>query len=339
MKIYYEELKYKLKRVAEFLSICHVYMIGLHVYTLTGIYIIIRTLLSDYYWLVFLYGLFYYFDFDTCDKGSYRKRIFKKLPYIKHGSDYFPIKIHKECDLDPEHNYIFGVVPHAILSYGVVLGLNSRFDELFPLLTLHSCTLRHYFYWPFTREIGFLHGYTSASKKCLHYILRNKGCWKSKGQVCSIVIGGAEEMVHTEPGEYYNLILKNRKGFARVALETGAHLVPVFSFGENDIYKTQKITDLSSKFHKFQRLFKHITTIGFPYGYGRGLFSDWFGFLPFRKPINTVIGTPIPVECVQNPTQEQVDALHEQFIDEMHKLFEKHKVNFKNEINKKIVLV
>lgn len=339
MQIHYAELKYKLKRAIELLSICHMYMLGLHMYTLFGIYLIITTLRSDYYWLVFLYGLFYYYDFDTFDKGTYRLPLLRKLPYVKHGCDYFPIKLHKECDIDPQHNYIIGIVPHAILPYGVVFGFNHKFNELFPQLTLHLCTLKNFFYWPLTREMGYLHGFTSASRKCLHYVLRNKGCWKSKGQVCNIVIGGAEEMIHTEPGECYNIILKNRKGYARIALETGAHLIPVFSFGENDLYNTEKIKNPNSNYLKFQRWFKSITTIGFPYGSGRGLFNNWYGFLPFRKPINTVIGTPIPVERVQNPTQEQVDALHEQFIDEIHKLFERHKVNFENEKNKRIVLV
>jgi hypothetical protein len=339
MHINYAELKYKLKRTIELLSICHMYMMGLHIYSLIGIFLIIRTLCSGYYWLVFLYGLFYYFDFDTFNKGSYRIQIFRKLPYVKHGYDYFPIELHKECDLDPEYNYIFGVVPHGILPYGAIFGFSHKFNELFPPLTFHLCTLKNFFYWPFTREIGLLHGFTSASRRCLHYILQNKGYCKSKGQVCCIVIGGAEEMVHTEPGEFYNLVLKNRKGYARVALETGAHLVPVFSFGENDIYNTQRITDVNSNYLKFQRWFKGLTTIGFPYGSGRGLFNDWFGFLPFRKPINTVVGTPIRIERVQNPTQEQVDALHEKFIDEIYKLFERHKIHFKNEKNKKIVLV
>lgn len=32
------------------------------------------------------------------------------------------------------------------------------------------------------------------------------------------------------------IYIKKRKGFVHLALQSGAHLVPVYSFGENDAY-------------------------------------------------------------------------------------------------------
>lgn len=50
------------------------------------------------------------------------------------------------------------------------------------------------------------------------------------------VSGGAEEALDAHPG-YHTLTLKSRRGFIREALKTGAHLVPVYSFGENEVFE------------------------------------------------------------------------------------------------------
>ncbi len=50
-----------------------------------------------------------------------------------------------------------------------------------------------------------------------------------------LVIGGAKESLEAHPG-LMKLYLANRKGFVKVALENGATLVPVFGFGENELF-------------------------------------------------------------------------------------------------------
>lgn len=52
-----------------------------------------------------------------------------------------------------------------------------------------------------------------------------------------LAIGGATESLYAGPGTM-NLVLQRRKGFVRVALQTGASLVPVINFGENEVYST-----------------------------------------------------------------------------------------------------
>ncbi len=49
------------------------------------------------------------------------------------------------------------------------------------------------------------------------------------------VSGGAAEALDARPGNHI-LTLQNRRGFVRIALETGAYLIPVYSFGENDLF-------------------------------------------------------------------------------------------------------
>ena len=54
------------------------------------------------------------------------------------------------------------------------------------------------------------------------------------GSAITIVVGGAEESLHSRPG-VMELVLKKRHGFIRIAIETGSLLVPILSFGENGI--------------------------------------------------------------------------------------------------------
>lgn len=48
-------------------------------------------------------------------------------------------------------------------------------------------------------------------------------------------------------------ILKRRKGFARIAVQTGASLVPVCAFGETDLFETF-LAKPGSLTHKMQQL-------------------------------------------------------------------------------------
>ena len=63
--------------------------------------------------------------------------------------------------------------------------------------------------------------------------------------------------------------------------------MPVFSFGENDIFK-QVSNPQGSRLRQIQN--KIQSTIAFApcLFYGRGIFQYTFGLLPHRKPINTV---------------------------------------------------
>jgi 2-acylglycerol O-acyltransferase 2 len=70
-------------------------------------------------------------------------------------------------------------------------------------------------------------GLCSVSKKSVETILT-----KGPGHSCTIVVGGASEALYAFPGTA-NLVLKRRMGFIKMAIKTGAHLVPIFAFGEN----------------------------------------------------------------------------------------------------------
>ena len=66
-----------------------------------------------------------------------------------------------------------------------------------------------------------------------------------------------------------------------------ASLVPIFSFGENDLF-CQANNPVGSLLRRFQDTFKNIVGFSPPLFYGRGVFNYTFGLVPFRKPVHTV---------------------------------------------------
>ena len=50
------------------------------------------------------------------------------------------------------------------------------------------------------------------------------------GRGITIVVGGARESLDAQPRSL-RLVLKRRKGFVKLAIRTGADLVPVLAFG------------------------------------------------------------------------------------------------------------
>lgn len=169
-----------------------------------------------------------------------------------------------------------------------------------------------------------LSGASAVTKDSFLNILEKR---PKSGEVAVVVVGGAAESLEAERNKY-KLILRDRKGFIRMAMRTGSSLVPVFSFGENDLFN-QLPNPKNSGIRKLQDKMKKITAIGFPAWWGRGIFSEKsFGIVAFNRPVNTVVGKPIRVEKMDSPTDEDVDKLHQIYIMEVTSLFDEHKAKY-----------
>lgn len=152
-----------------------------------------------------------------------------------------------------------------------------------------------------------------------------------------LVLGGAQEALYARPGNY-RLVLNKRKGFVKIAIQTGASLVPVFSFGEIDIFD-QPANDPGTKIRAYQDFVKKWTGVAPALFYGRGFSSKSFGLIPHRKPITTVIGAPIDVVQNPKPTRDEVNELHAKFVEAINKLFDNHKEKYvKDAENIKLII-
>ncbi|XP_065531098.1 2-acylglycerol O-acyltransferase 1 isoform X4 [Lathamus discolor] len=267
-----------------------------------GFFVIL--ILGNFWFLAVLYLLWLYLDWETPCTGGRRSQW-----------------LIKTSDLNPNHNYLFGFHPHGVLVAGAFGNFctSSSFSSLFPGITPYLHIMPIWFGCPFFREYIMSAGMVSASKESVSYVLNNK----EGGHASIIVIGGAEESLNARPGSLTLSILK-RKGFIKMALKHGAHLVPVFSFGENELFK-QVANPKGSWLRNVQEKLQKIMGFALPLFHARGIFQYSFGLIPYRQPINTVVGSPIPVKQNLNPTTEEIEQLHALYLQKLRKLFEEHK--------------
>lgn len=282
-------------------------------------------LLSDWWILAALYAGWLWLDWDTPTSGGRRWEWLRRCALWTLFRDYFPIKLLKTVDLDSKKNYIFGFHPHGVLvagGFGNFCTEATGFSVQFPGLRPHLLMLPFWFRVPLFREYIMCGGLVPSCKSSLAHLL---SCPEG-GNVAVIAVGGAPEALEARPGAL-TLQVKNRKGFIKMALKHGAHLVPVYSFGENELYQ-QMENPRGSTLRRLQNRLQSIMGVAMPLFHARGVFQYSFGLMPYRKPIHTVVGSPIPVESKPSPTNEDVESLHQLYLQSLTELFEKHKTDY-----------
>lgn len=241
-------------------------------------------------------------------------------------ASYFPISLHRTEVLPPTRKYIFGYHPHGIISHGAFASFATEalgFSNLFPGITNTLLTLDSNFRIPFYRDYALSLGLASVSRESCENLLTKGGVdGEGMGRAITIVVGGARESLDAQPGSL-RLILNSRKGFIKLAARTGADLVPVLGFGENDIYE-QVDSDQHPFIYKIQILIKKVMGFTVPLFHARGVFNYDVGLMPYRRPINVVVGRPIQV--IKQSNQDKVDddyinELHRKYVQELERLW------------------
>jgi 2-acylglycerol O-acyltransferase 2 len=160
-----------------------------------------------------------------------------------------------------------------------------------------SCLL----HLPLLRHLMAAAGMVPASRHVIHSLL-------SAGASVVIIPGGIAEIFVSSPHEEV-LVLRQRKGFARAALEAGRlPIVPIYCFGNTAAFHVrgppQPVCALSRR-----------ARVGLLAFWGR-----WGLPLPFRTKLLVVVGAPV----VPAPG-EDADALHARYCDALTALFDAHK--------------
>ncbi|TPX75469.1 hypothetical protein CcCBS67573_g03264 [Chytriomyces confervae] len=249
----------------------------------------------------------------THEQGGRKLGWIRKLFSWKLCADYFPMALYKTAELKPNRPHVFGYHPHGVIGLGVVIAIGSDalgVKDLFPGVTIRPGTLEINFQIPFIREILLNCGFVSVNESALDAVLSNN-------ESVLVAVGGAAEALDSVPGTN-KLTLYSRHGFVRLALRHGAALVPMFGFGESDLFE-QVDNREGTWIRWFQENFKEWATFSPLIPYGR------YGILPYRRPVTVVVGAPIDLPKVENPTEDEVRKWHRVYMSSLRSLFDAHK--------------
>ena len=237
---------------------------------------------------------------------------------------YFPARLHRTEPLPPTRKYILGYHPHGIISHGAFAAFATEalgFAQLFPGITNTLLTLDANFRVPFYRDYALAMGLASVGRtSCQNLLSRGGANGEGMGRAITIVVGGAAESLAARPGTM-RLVLRKRLGFVKLAVRAGADLVPVLAFGENELYDVLDAGRLPVV-HGAQLLIKKALGWTVPLFHARGVFNYDVGLMPYRRPLNVVVGRRIEVEQKDRPEPEEVERLHRLYEAELRRIWE-----------------
>lgn len=132
----------------------------------------------------------------------------------------------------------------------------------------------------------------------------------------SITLGGAKEMgIFKE--KRLDVVVKSRKGIFKIALETGIPIVPIITYGENEIFPRSNI----DFFDYINDIYYFLFKVRFPFPSLTSI-QNWKNISKHPlEPIHTYTGKPILVKKIDNPSSEDIEKLKNKYIKRVKELF------------------
>jgi len=239
-------------------------------------------------------------------------------------SRYIGAEIVRTTKLSPDKKYIFAFYPHGILILSRVAMYGGVFDRLFPGIQTRVLGASPMFWLPGSREICLWMSAVDAAKRVAANILQKFGL--------SLMVypGGSDEIFTTDPHSSVTTLIA-RKGFIKLAIESGADICPAFVFGEKWLFARRELPRSVKDF-----FLNYLRT---PLILFWGRFFTWLPYHDRSKAfLSIVFGRPISVGPARQPSQEEIDDIWEQYIEQMKHLFESYKGKFGYPDNETLVI-
>jgi len=203
--------------------------------------------------------------------------------------EYMSVRVaYRSGEALPERQYLFVMVPHGLYPFSGACAAISKMVHVFfgMRIAVASNALRV----PIVRHLMGWIGCVGASQASIGRALQ-------QGDSVCIFPGGIGEMVRTDSSSE-RLLLGARKGFARLALQHGVPVVPVYVFGQSVAFGQLPLPAWVERLSRWLRV-----SLILPFGR--------FGLLiPRKLPLLYTIGAPILAARSPDPTASEVDAVH-----------------------------
>ena len=211
--------------------------------------------------------------------------------------------------VDVKKSYIIAMHPHGIVPLHALIGL-SLIDRMDRRL-YGSAGMANIIYWmPIVRNIFLWLNCVSANFSVLKSVLL-------KGQNIALLPDGIAGIFYARPGQHA-VVLKKRRGMFRLAIQTGASIVPIYCFGANDIL--HQATSGNSFIGKLSRKLRISITI----------FWGQLGLpIPFSVNLSYAAGVPVDAPKVKDMDniEEAVEKMHAQYVASLRAAFDKYKAD------------
>ena len=239
--------------------------------------------------------------------------------YSEGMQHYFPAKsIFLPKNLDKEKAYILAAWPHGLMGGGGHVGF-ADFSLRGYNVIYGGASIMHYV--PFVRRLLHSWGFCDVSKGSLSKVLNVKKYGPTyPNNVVHLIVGGIQEMFYTPfNSNKEQIILEKRKGFIKLALINQCDIIPMYTFGANQMY--QRIFGHKSVLCKLSSSLQMSLVIWL----GRwGIPMSW---IPIPVPLMGVIGEvfEVPKVDADKITDELVQQVHADFCKTLKQLFDDHK--------------
>jgi len=219
--------------------------------------------------------------------------------------------------------YLFAYEPHSVLPYGMTLAFGALGDRHLEAAgpvagEVWQCVSTVVLMQPVVKHFWWSLGLRGVGREQVRALLEGGGGARA-GRV-ALCPGGVQECLHMERGREV-LFLRKRHGFIKLAIQTGAKVVPCFGFGQRELLHFVRPLDWVLPGTAVAWLSRRLGFLPLiPYG-------RWGLPLPFRgeEGLHVVIGTPLDLGHQAYPSRAEVQAGLDRFVEAMERLYENHK--------------